>query len=142
MRFALLSLLLPTAGIMAADWPMFGRSGDRNPVSPEKNAPTDWQIAEDGKPGKNIKWSTAHGGTFGHGGPVVSGGLVWIGCNEVDDEKKIDLAVLACYREADGKLLYRRTSKRLKTGFDWPTHGLSGSPLIERDRLWYSVCVR
>src|SRR5687767_1717731 len=34
------------------DWPMWGRSPDRNMVSPEKNPPTEW----DAETGKNILW--------------------------------------------------------------------------------------
>ena len=43
------------------DWPMGGRTGDRNPVSPEKNAPTEWAVPIENKKGKNIRWSARVG---------------------------------------------------------------------------------
>ena len=116
----------------ADDWPMGGRSQSRNPVSPERNAPTDLS---------NIRW-TAKLGSRTLGGPVVSGGLVWVGTNnETDFETEHpDYAVLACFRESDGKLLYRYLSKRIENHnhtWDWPKQALSGSPVIEGDRLWF-----
>ena len=39
------------------DWPMFGRNQTRNPVSPEKGAPVEWDV----KSGRNIKWKAKLG---------------------------------------------------------------------------------
>ncbi len=117
---------------------MGGRAGDRNPVSPEKQAPADWQVkTADAKP-RNIRWSAVLGSHL-LGGPVVADGLVWVGTNnEARDADPPDHAVLACLRESDGKLLYRYLSPR-RGGFpiDWPRQSLSGSPLAEGDRLWF-----
>jgi hypothetical protein len=67
----------------AEDWPMLGRDGTRNAVSPEKNPPTFWQIEgvptkfENQRPiewtteSKNVKWKAELGiNTFGT--PVVA----------------------------------------------------------------------
>ena len=123
----------------AADWPMLGRTGDRNPVSLETNAPLDWRIQTDTAPSRNIKWSVkVESGSRAIGGPVVSGGYVWVGCTDNDPDLKVDNAVLACFRVADGKLMYRHVSPRLPNfPDDWPGQSLSGSPLIEGDRLWF-----
>ena len=63
---------------IAEDWRMGGRTQDRNPVSPEKNPPIDWQFPDRNIPGKNIRWS-ARVGSRAIGGPVVANGLVWSG---------------------------------------------------------------
>src|SRR5262245_14058879 len=93
-------LLVPSA--VATDWPMGGRSSDRNPVSPEKNAPTDWHTGDETTKPRNIKWSVkVEGGSRAIGGPVVSGGLIWVGSTDAnydDEDDKRDNAVLACYR--------------------------------------------
>lgn len=131
--------LLFTLLAVAADWPMGGRTGDRNPVSPETNSPIDFRLPMDGVPAKNVKWTAKTGGDRSLGGPVISGGLVWIGTTDRDPDKNIDNAVLACYRESDGKPLYQYRSPRLPGGIDvdWPGQSLSGSPLADGDRLWF-----
>lgn len=126
---------------LAADWPMGGRDRSRNPVSPETGAPIDWQVKTDENAARNIKWSAAVGG-WSIGGPVVANGLVWVGTNNerlLDPAVKGDRGVLACFRESDGKFLYQYTSPRLDLGkeiADWPGSALSGSPMVEGDRLW------
>jgi outer membrane protein assembly factor BamB len=121
---------------------MGGRDFTRNPVSPEKNPPTDWQVKDDDKPEKNIRWSAAVG-SRAIGGPVVAHGLVWIGTNNeepLDPAVKGDRGVLACFRESDGKFLYQYSTPRLdvdKFIADWPGSSLSGSPVTEGDRLWF-----
>jgi len=126
---------------VAADWPMGGRSADRNPVSPDKNAPTDWRVETNDAKARGIAWSVELG-SRSIGGPVVAGGLVWVGTTNRDplraDGKKDD-AVLVAFRETDGKPLYRYESPRLPGGIpkDWPGQSLSGSPLAEGDRLWF-----
>ena len=136
-----LSVAVLAGSTTAADWPMGGRSASRNPVSPETNAPTDWQIETEGKKPRNIKWaSRVEGAYYALGGPVVAGGFVWVGttdCNSDSKNEELDNAVLACFRESDGKLLYRYVSPRLKFPKDWTGQSLSGSPLIEGDRLWF-----
>lgn len=125
----------------AADWAMGGRDSTRNPVSPETGAPTDWQVKTDDQAPRNIKWSVAVG-SRAIGGPVVANGLVWVGTNNdepLDPAVKGDRGVLACFRESDGKYLYQHASPRLEQGMiaDWPGSGLSGSPVVEGDRLWF-----
>jgi len=126
----------------ADDWPMGGRSQSRNPVSPEKNAPIDWQFSVDGKPAKNIRWS-AKVGNRGIGGPIVANGLVWVGTNndaELDPKITDDRGVLACFRESDGKFLYQYSTPRLKSDqnlADWSGNGLSCTPIAEGHKLWF-----
>jgi outer membrane protein assembly factor BamB len=46
-------------------------------VSAERNLPTEWSPAEDGKPAVNIKWKTAIPGR-GHSSPIAAHGLVFV----------------------------------------------------------------
>src|SRR6185436_19534280 len=63
--------------VAAEDWPSLGRDATRNPVSPEKDPPTDWQIEKRDEqkrivvPGRNIRWS-APLGLQCFGTPVVA----------------------------------------------------------------------
>src|SRR5262249_21851854 len=130
----------------ADDWPMWGRDRSHNAVSPEKGAPVDFafEVRDDkGKitpPAKNILWSVPAGGRA-VGTPVVADGLIWVGTTgRLDPKKKEDEAVLMCFRERDGKLLYQYISPHLgksaNTFEDFPGSGMGCSPLVEGDRLW------
>jgi outer membrane protein assembly factor BamB len=139
---AAVALLACAGALTAADWSMGGRDGTRNPVSPEAGAPTDWQVRTDEDAPRNIRWSVRLG-SRAIGGPVVAGGLVWVGTNNeepLDPKIKGDRAVLVCFRESDGKFLYQHASPRLAEPLDfgdWPYQSQSGAPLIEGDRLWF-----
>lgn len=147
----LLVVAIATSVADAEDWPMFGRDATHNAVSPEKNAPIDWDVGEfDRRTGRwikdtarNIKW-TAQLGSQTNGDPVVAEGFVWIGTNNYwgrSNEPKLDASVLACFRESDGELLYRYVSPRLPRGriHDWPTSSMACSPLVEGDRVWFAT---
>lgn len=120
----------------ADDWPSLGRDATRNPVSLEKNPPRQW----DDKSGKHIKWSAELGlGAYGTT-PVVAGGLVWVGANSWtgdNDDPKTNAALLRCFRESDGELLYEYVSPRLPGERRTFWQGLSCSPLVEGDLLWF-----
>src|SRR5438067_13000517 len=51
------------------DWPMWGRTPERQMNTPEKGVPTDWDVES----GKNIKW-VATLGSQSYGNPVVADG--------------------------------------------------------------------
>src|SRR5262245_11457952 len=115
---------------------MFGRDKTRNPVSPEKNPPTEWDI----KTGKNIKWK-AKLGSITFGTPIVANGLVWIGTNNEsprDPNAKGPAGVLMCFRESDGQFLYQHVSPQRKGAmYHQAWLGTSCSPMVEGDRLWF-----
>ena len=129
-------LLVTVTTLHAEDWPMLGRDRTRNPVSPEKGAPIEWDI----KSGRNIKW-TALLGSMAVADLIVSDGLIWIGSNNEpprDPAMKKPAGVLLCFRERDGKFLYQHVSgvtNGMLERRSWI--GMTGSPLAERDRLWF-----
>jgi outer membrane protein assembly factor BamB len=140
-------LLLNPARLRTADWPALGRDSTRNPVSPEKGPPLRWQVeVKDNdklvQPAQNLKWQAVIG-SLNQGSPVVAGGLVWIGTNNVkprDPKVTTDHAVLMCFREKDGQFLWQYLSPRLD---EFPTDGtnvgINCAPLIEGDRLWFTT---
>src|SRR5579871_1780761 len=140
----------------ADNWPMLGRDGTRNGVSPEKGVPTDWAVElRDGngrvyQETQGIRWSNSLGaGTLAS--PVVSNGLVWIGMSE--DRKNQNnirerVGALRCLRVADGQLAYEYHSAKFDDrSLDLTLNGrqcrvcdtISSSPLIEDDRLWITT---
>ena len=44
--YLVIAVLLNQEQLAGADWPMFGRDNTRNAVSPEKDAPIDWDFGE------------------------------------------------------------------------------------------------
>ena len=134
---ALVIVNLLASGILhAEDWPMFGRDTTRNAVSPEKNAPIEWDV----KTGRNIKWTARLGGiTVSE--PIVAGGLIWIGTNNDEPrDSSINEAggVLACFRERNGEFLYQHVSTVTNGQLNrrsWA--GMTCSPMVEGDRLWF-----
>jgi outer membrane protein assembly factor BamB len=132
----------------AADWPQWGRDAGRNAVSPETGAPTDFRlpVIENGKvvnPGRGIAWQ-ADLGTCAAVPPVVAGGLVWACTNARPPagdvpSKEWDGGVLMCFRESDGKPLWKHRTPRLTTNRVQDFYGaaLGSVPLVEGDRLWY-----
>ncbi len=131
----------------AEDWPMLGRDGTRNGVSPERGAPTVWSVEarEEGRlirETRGVRWAAQLGSqTFSS--PIVSSGLVWIGTFQAPSGEKNPnhcVGMLKCFRVADGQQVYEFLSPPLAhrhQGSDW--HGLGSSPLIEGDRLWIAT---
>ena len=143
------AVFLCTASSMPAaeDWPMLGRDASRNAVSSETEAPLDWttgsfdrRTGEWGGSPKNVRWWAGLGVGI-YASPVISDGLVWIGANSQGLVEPNDnpAALLRCYRESDGKLLYEYVSPRIEgdSHRDPPWHGMSCSPSIHGDRLWF-----
>src|SRR5262245_18638874 len=113
----------------AGDWPMLGRDKTRNAVSPEKNAPVEWDI----KTGRNIKWK-AELRSITVSEPICVYGLFWIGTNNDsprDAALKSPGGILACLRERDGVFLYQHystvTNHPLQRRSEF---GMTGSPMV------------
>ncbi len=121
-------------------WPMFGGTPARNMVNEvDTGIPITWNSTPGSE--KNIKWS-ADLGSKAYGGPIVSGGHIYVGTNNEhprNPEIKGDKGVLMCFNEADGKFLWQSVTDKLLGGRvnDWEYEGLGSSPIVEGDRLWY-----
>jgi outer membrane protein assembly factor BamB len=143
---AALTLLAPAA--QAGDWPMWGRTPERNMASPEKGLPT-WltpgrldpdtdAIDVAGIPG--IKWM-AKLGSQSYGNPTVSGGRVFVGTNNggVRDAKYDgDFSMVMAFDEKTGRYLWQMATPKLGAGkvSDWEYLGICSSPEVERDRVY------
>jgi outer membrane protein assembly factor BamB len=123
-------------------WPLFGGTPARNMVNlNDKNIPTDWSVEE----GKliNIKW-VADLGSKAYGGPVISGGRVFVGTNNGkprDSKITGTKAVLMCFQESDGKFLWQAVhdvspEPLFKDVVD-TNMGLLSTPVVEGKRLYY-----
>ncbi|HEY1786149.1 MAG TPA: PQQ-binding-like beta-propeller repeat protein [Pirellulales bacterium] len=138
-------------GVGPGDWGQWGGSSLRNNTPEGKNIPAEWDVGSfDPKTGewqkdkaKNIKW-VARLGSQSYGNPVVANGHVYVGSNNGAGYLKrypdqIDLGVLLCFSEADGKFLWQHSNEKLPTGrvHDWPMQGVCATPLVEGKRLWY-----
>jgi outer membrane protein assembly factor BamB len=130
----------PTGADGKIDWPMFGGSPARNMVNPfGGRVPTTWSVEENKF--KNVKL-VIDLGTKAHGGPVVSGGLIFVGTNNGNPRNpavKGDKGVLMCFHESDGKFLWQAVHDKLPSGRvnDWPEEGVASAPVVEGDRLYY-----
>jgi outer membrane protein assembly factor BamB len=121
------------------DWPQWGGSPERNNVPATGPTPIEFNV----KTGKNIRWSMPLGSET-YGNPVIANNKVYVGTNNGNGYIKrypntVDLGVLLCFDEKDGKMLWQHSSEKLATGrvHDWPNQGICCAPMIEGDRLWY-----
>ena len=69
-------IILLAASTVHAQWPQWRGPGGQG-ISTEKNLPTEWSPATDGKPAVNITWKTEIPGR-GHSSPIVAGNLVFV----------------------------------------------------------------
>lgn len=123
----------------AKDWPQWGGSPERNNVPETGPMPIKFNT----KTGENIRWSMPLGSET-YGNPVIANGKVYVGTNNGNGYIKrypntVDLGVLLCFDEKEGKMLWQHSSEKLPTGrvHDWPNQGICCAPMIEGDRLWY-----
>jgi outer membrane protein assembly factor BamB len=70
------AILLLAGATVESQWPQWRGPGGHG-VSAEKNLPTEWSPADDGKPAVNIKWKTEIPGR-GHSSPIAAHGLVFV----------------------------------------------------------------
>lgn len=122
-----------------SDWPQMGGSPLRNNVGSSEGIPKSWDVAS----GENVRWSVPLGNTT-YGNPVVANGKVFVGTNNGAGyvqryPKDVDLGVLLCFDEKDGRFLWQHSSEKLESGkkHDWPDQGICSTPLVDGNRLWF-----
>ena len=109
----------------AEDWPQMGGSPLRNSVGGAAALPANWDVAT----GQNIRWSVRLGSTT-YGNPVVANGKVFVGTNNGGGYLErfpttVDLGVLLCFDERDGRFLWQHSAKnwRREASMIGPTKG-------------------
>jgi outer membrane protein assembly factor BamB len=140
-KAALAAAAEPTPASKAApsDWPMFGGTIGRNLAnSVEKNMPDTWSVKK--KKEMGVKWKAQLGGTA-FGGPVISGGRIFIGMNNdkpLDPNITGDKGIMACFNEADGAFLWQIVHDKLDDkDLDAGDMGIASAPAVDGDRLYY-----
>ena len=132
----IIALLAIVSVAAEQDWPMWGGTANRNMVSAAGPLPASWDVQAK----TNIKWKVGLGYTS-YGNPVVAGGKIFVGTNNVRPRTAItgDKGVLMCFRESDGAFLWQAVSDKLESGQDndWPEQGVCSSPAVEGTRLYY-----
>ncbi len=131
------SIWAVTSRALADEWRMWGRTPQRDMVSPDKNPPTDWDVAT----GKNVLWSAALG-SKSYGNPVIANGIVTVGTNNEGHRDPNITADGGCFMAFDantGKFLWQEYYPKLPTGRvnDWPGEGLCSTAYAEPGRVWY-----
>jgi len=119
----------------AHEWPMAGRSPDRNAVSGEMGLPVEFG----GPEGKNIVWS-AELGDDTYGTPVIAGGRVFIGTNRRfrRGPAEINQGVLLCFWQRDGQPLWEAVQEKPRFPMDLCFRmGVASTPCVVGNRLYY-----
>lgn len=142
---ATLGLTGPT---FAEDWPMWGRTVERNMYSPEEGLPSNFEpgdVDEDGDEidmdtTENVKW-VARMGSQTYGNPTVADGRVYVGTNNDgrdDDRFEGDHSILRCLDEETGEVLWTLTVPKLGAGkvSDWEYLGICSSATVDGDRAY------
>lgn len=139
LRICFACLLLATLA-QAADCPQFGRTADRNMVSPERDLPDQVASARNGQAAVNLKW-VARLGSKCYGAPAVADGRVYIGTNNAYPQVPArggDRGVLQCLDEKTGRFLWQLAVPKYRgiKSFDLAGLGICSTPYVEKDRLY------
>ncbi len=153
MARVLLGCWLGVGGLGAADWPQWGRTDNRNPVSDEQGLPDTFTPGEknattgiyDLATTRNVKWVARLGGSA-LGNPTVADGRVFIGTDDatiVDDTrfKRTRGGMIQCLDEETGKLLWQLVTP-VRKGLPAAAHfghqaiGTISAATVEGDRAY------
>ncbi len=145
---SIITLASLTSCALAQDWPMWGRTAERNMVGPAQNLPikiNPGELDDDGEKAiltkaENIKWVSKLG-SQAYGNPIVADGIVYVGTNNEsprNQKEKGDRGILMAFSEKDGSLLWQLIIPKLGTGkvSDWEYVGLCSSPAVDGNRLY------
>lgn len=140
------------ARLGAADWPQWGRTDNRNPVSEEKGLPTTFAPGDrnattgvlDAATSQHVKWVVKLGGSA-LGNPTVAGGRVFIGTDDAtvaEDArfKRTRGGMIKCLDEQTGNLLWQLVTPvrrlPLPAHFGHQSIGTISSATVEGDRVY------
>jgi outer membrane protein assembly factor BamB len=131
-----------------SDWPMWGRTPDRNMVGEAKNLPVNVEPGDyvsgtddiDLSTTENVLW-VAKLGSQAYGNVTVAGGKVFAGTNNESprDPKQLgDRGVLMAFDEETGEFEWQLLIPKLGAGkvSDWEYVGLCSSPAVEGDKVY------
>jgi outer membrane protein assembly factor BamB len=122
---------------------MFGGTLSRNMVNlTDKGVPEKFESN-----GPELLWKVPLG-SRSYGGPIISGGKVFVGTNNEqprnnrDKDKAgdpIDRGILMCFEAKTGKFLWQAVHDKLPSGqvHDWPKEGICSTPAVEGDMVYY-----
>ena len=148
-----LVLILHSAGVQAADWPQWGKCGNRNGISDEKDLPDSFVPGKKKPSGggidlettENVKWAVQLG-TFAYGNPTVAGGRLFVGTDDItlSDDPRMNRTkggLIKCLDQSSGELIWQlATPKREKlpaeTHFSHQFLGICSSPTVDGNRLY------
>ena len=114
---------------------MFGFTPSRNMVSDAQALPSSWDVGT----GLNIKWVESLGSNA-YGGPVLSGGRIFIGTNNEGLRNPLltgDRGNMMAFDADTGQFLWQSAHAKLGQVHDWPLQGVESPASVEGERLWY-----
>ena len=131
-----------------SDWPMWGRTPDRNMIGEAKNLPVNVEPGDyvsgtddiDPSTTENVLW-VAKLGSQAYGNVTVAGGKVFAGTNNESprDPKQLgDRGVLMVFNEENGEFEWQLLIPKLGAGkvSDWEYVGLCSSPAVEGNKVY------
>lgn len=131
-----------------SDWPMWGRTPDRNMIGEAKNLPVNVEPGDyvsgtddiDPSTTENVLW-VAKLGSQAYGNVTVAGGKVFAGTNNESprDPKQLgDRGVLMAFNEDTGEFEWQLLIPKLGAGkvSDWEYVGLCSSPAVEGNKVY------
>ena len=131
-----------------SDWPMWGRTPDRNMIGEAKNLPVNVEPGDyfsgtddiDLSTTENVLW-VAKLGSQAYGNVTVAGGKVFAGTNNESprDRKQLgDRGVLMAFNEDTGEFEWQLLIPKLGAGkvSDWEYVGLCSSPAVEGNKVY------
>ncbi|MCY3019143.1 MAG: PQQ-binding-like beta-propeller repeat protein [Planctomycetota bacterium] len=119
------------------DWVQWCGRPDRNMVCDEEGLPERFDhVTKEKTSGlTNIKW-VVRLGTYVFGSPVIAGGMVFIGGMANTPGTSDRAGMLWCFREADGKLLWRLRAPHITSLYGNDSYGICSTPTVEGDHAY------
>ncbi len=142
----LLAVSVASLSVHADDWATWGRTPERNMMSPAKGIVSEFspgQLKDDSEEidmltTKNVKW-VAKLGSQSYGNPTIAGGKLYIGTNNEaprNDKHIGDRGNIYCFDEKTGEFLWQMVVPKLGAGkvSDWEYLGICSSPTIDLEK--------